>query len=136
MDVFLELLTPKAAPQPMASPPAPIYVDATVSHRLEAKDASAMLESALELVRAAGYRVTKARPKAVQERPTLNALGKPISPLFDPAYRMKYRTPHAPYGASTAAGNGALYQYKASMEVKHKANPAALQEVFARQGIN
>ena len=45
------------------------------------------LERALEIVRAAGYKVTQ--PRVMKERPTLNALGKPISPLYDPDYRIK-----------------------------------------------
>lgn len=51
----------------------------------------------------AGYKVTK--PKAQNRkalRPLLNAVGKPLSPLFDPSYRMKYKpsTAHLfkPYG--------------------------------------
>lgn len=48
----------------------------------------------------AGYRVTK--PKAKKERPTLNAIGKPYSPQFDPGYRVKHKTTTAhlfkPYG--------------------------------------
>jgi hypothetical protein len=50
------------------------------------------LEQALATVKAAGYRVSK--PKAAKATaPALNAVGKPYSPLFDPNYRMKYRTP-------------------------------------------
>jgi hypothetical protein len=49
------------------------------------------LEQALAAVKAAGYRVTKPKPKAA--KPKLNALGLPMNPNFDPNYRMKYRTP-------------------------------------------
>jgi hypothetical protein len=61
------------------------------------------LEDAIACLKANGYRVTK--PPAKKARPTLNALGKPISPQFDPNYRM--RTPltsisrlYAPSGRS------------------------------------
>lgn len=58
------------------------------------------LEQALSVVKAAGYRVSKPRPKA---KPTgFNAVGKPYSPQYDPRYRMKHKpsTAHLfkPYG--------------------------------------
>lgn len=62
MDVFLELLTPKAAPQPQAKEPTAIRVPAA-PRRADPKDTTAMLESALALVKAAGYRVTKPKEK-------------------------------------------------------------------------
>jgi hypothetical protein len=49
------------------------------------------LERALALVKAAGYRVTKPKPKATT--PALNAVGKPYGANYDPNYRMRYRTP-------------------------------------------
>jgi hypothetical protein len=49
------------------------------------------LNEAIAVVKAAGYRVSKAKAKAAA--PKLNALGLPMSPNFDPNYRMKYRTP-------------------------------------------
>ena len=60
------------------------------------------LTEALAAVKAAGYRVTKSRTRAT-DRPTLNCLGLPMSPQYDPNYRMKYRagsTAHLykPYG--------------------------------------
>jgi hypothetical protein len=47
------------------------------------------LNMAIAMVKSAGYRVTKSRPKTRRVRPALNALGKPLSPLFDPNYKMK-----------------------------------------------
>jgi len=48
------------------------------------------LFEAITIVKAAGYRVTKPKPKA--ERPKLNAIGKPFGANYDPNYRMRYRT--------------------------------------------
>jgi hypothetical protein len=49
-----------------------------------------LLDQALALVKAAGFRVTKPRqPKAT--RPALNAVGKPYSPQFDPKYKLKHK---------------------------------------------
>ena len=48
---------------------------------------------ATEYLVASGYKVTKPRAKAPAERPKLNALGLPISPLYDPKYKIKHRTP-------------------------------------------
>jgi hypothetical protein len=57
------------------------------------------IEAAIELLKANGYRVSKPRAKAM---PTLNAIGKPYSPQYDPNYRMRYRPSMAhlfkPYG--------------------------------------
>jgi hypothetical protein len=50
-----------------------------------------LLQEALATVKAAGYRVSIPRTKAT--KPTLNALGLPMSPQYDPNYRMKYKTP-------------------------------------------
>jgi hypothetical protein len=62
--------------------------------------ASYQLIEALQIVKAAGYRVSKRR-----QRPTavgLNAIGKPYGDNYDPNYRMKYRPSMAhlfrPYG--------------------------------------
>jgi hypothetical protein len=49
------------------------------------------LEQALAVVKAAGFRVSKPRPRAKHSK--LNAIGKPYSPQYDPNYRMKYKTP-------------------------------------------
>lgn len=47
----------------------------------------------IERLRAAGYKVTKPKaPKAKAEQPTLNAVGKPYSPLFNPNYKVKHKT--------------------------------------------
>jgi hypothetical protein len=59
------------------------------------------LETALTIVQAAGYRVSKPHaPKA--KAPALNAIGKPYSPQYDPRYRVKHKTGTAhlfkPYG--------------------------------------
>jgi hypothetical protein len=48
------------------------------------------LSEALTIVKAAGYRVTKPKPKP--KRRMLNAIGKPYGTNYDPNYRMKYRT--------------------------------------------
>jgi hypothetical protein len=59
------------------------------------------IADAITLLQSNGYRVIKARtPKCA---PTLNAVGKPFNPSYDPNYRMKYRagsTAHLfkPYG--------------------------------------
>jgi len=60
------------------------------------------ITEALAVVKAAGYRVTKPKPRTM--RPTRNAVGRPFSPSYDPNYRMKYRagsTAHLylPYGS-------------------------------------
>lgn len=59
------------------------------------------LEQALTIVKAAGYRVSRPRPKVAEFG--LNAIGKPYNANYDPAYRL--RTPltsikrlYAPYG--------------------------------------
>ena len=45
------------------------------------------IQQAITLLRESGYRVTKVTPrKAV---PTLNAVGRPFSPLYDPKYKIK-----------------------------------------------
>ena len=65
------------------------------------------LETALTIVKAAGYRVSK--PRAVRTGPSglarplgLNAIGKPFSPSYDPSYRIKHKATTAhlfkPYG--------------------------------------
>ncbi len=50
------------------------------------------LAEALEIVKAAGYKVTTLKAKTVGA-PTLNCLGLPMSASYDPNYKMKYRTP-------------------------------------------
>jgi hypothetical protein len=103
-----------------------------------AKDPAAMLASALELVKAAGYRVNKPRAVKATTPNGLNAIGKPYSEHFDPAYRMKYKTSRrvACAGTSTAAGSQARTAYRAAMERKHAGNPAVFAEVCARQGVS
>jgi hypothetical protein len=102
-----------------------------------AKDPAAMLSSALELVKAAGYRVTMPRAPKTTARSGLNAIGRPYSEHFDPAYRMKYKAPRriACGGTSTAAGSQARSIYRAAMERKHAGNPAVFADVCARQGV-
>lgn len=52
-----------------------------------------LIDEALAVVKAAGYRVTKPRAKLNGHAFGLNAIGKPYSPQYDPKYRMKYHTP-------------------------------------------
>jgi hypothetical protein len=61
------------------------------------------IEQALAVLKENGYRVSKPKPKPISQ--TINAVGKPFSPSYDPNYRMKYRagsTAHlfVPYGKS------------------------------------
>jgi hypothetical protein len=60
----------------------------TSTHALVDHDPAAMLQSAVALVKAAGYRVSKPRQR-VQETPKLNCLGLPMSPLYDPNWKRK-----------------------------------------------
>ncbi len=46
------------------------------------------LNEAIAMCEANGYRVSKSRARTT-ERPRLNALGLPISPLFDPKWKRK-----------------------------------------------
>ena len=59
------------------------------------------IDQAIALLKAEGFRVSKPRAKATA-KPLLNAVGKPLSPLYDPNYRMKHKTSTAhlfkPYG--------------------------------------
>ena len=55
----------------------------------EPADERTSLETALAVVKAAGYRISKPRTKAKSKRPALNALGLPMSPQYDPNYRLK-----------------------------------------------
>ena len=59
------------------------------------------IEQAIAMLKAEGFRVSKPRAKA--DRPLLNAVGKPFSPLYDPNYRVKHKTGTAhlfkPYGS-------------------------------------
>jgi len=59
------------------------------------------IDQAIALLKAEGFRVSKPKAKA-PAKPMLNAVGKPMSPLFDPNYRIKYKTSTAhlfkPYG--------------------------------------
>ncbi len=49
---------------------------------------------AIEYLVASGYKITKPRAATAKiEAPKLNALGKPLSPLFDPKYKVRHRTP-------------------------------------------
>lgn len=66
------------------------------------------LQEALTIVKAAGYKVTApraAKQKMVDQRRATgcNALGLPLSPLYDPNYKVKNKPPSiarlfAPYG--------------------------------------
>lgn len=47
------------------------------------------LMQAIGLLKANGYRVSK--PKAKDAAPRLNALGLPMSPSFDPHYRLRHK---------------------------------------------
>jgi len=49
------------------------------------------IEQAIALLKAEGFRVSKPRAKA-PALPMLNAVGKPLSPLYDPNYRIKHKT--------------------------------------------
>ena len=61
------------------------------------------LEQALACVRAAGYRVSKAKEKKLILG--LNAVGKPYSPQYDPNYRMKYRPRRYPFTPGSVGGS-------------------------------
>jgi hypothetical protein len=61
--------------------------------------------TAIKLLQAYGYRVSKPRAKKIVNgqpvfdalfQPTLNAVGKPISPSFDPNYRPTHKPPRLP----------------------------------------
>lgn len=93
------------------------------------------LEQALAIVRGAGYRVNKPKERAASTRPEVNALGLPISPLYDPKYRMKYKTPIAPYAVSTAGRHDARREYIACMERKHAEQPHLLKEALERNQV-
>ena len=57
---------------------------------------NAIEQEAIARLIAAGYRVTKPKPKkAKPETPKLNAVGKPFSSSYDPDYRMKYKPSRA-----------------------------------------
>jgi hypothetical protein len=107
------------------------------SHEMVTHDPTRMLASAIELVKAAGYRVSKPRATKTTAPNGLNAIGRPYSEHFDPAYRMKYKTSRrvACAGSSTAAGSNARAVYRAAMERKHAGNPAVFADVCARQGV-
>lgn len=63
------------------------------------------LQQALEIVRAAGYRVASPRVKNPVRVALLNAIGKPFAPQYDPNYRMKYKPrKYAPGGGEVGAG--------------------------------
>lgn len=62
-------------------------------------------EAIVNLLQQAGYKVAKPSTRAAKAYatvPTLNAVGKPYSPLFDPRYKVKHKTTTAhlfkPYG--------------------------------------
>jgi len=62
------------------------------------------IQDAIACLEANGYRVT-ARKTAKPVKPLgLNAIGKPYSALYDPRYRMKYRTPRYPQRAQSVDG--------------------------------
>lgn len=51
------------------------------------------LNEALAVVKAAGFNVSKPRAKKKRAPPTLNALGLSMSPLYDPNYKIKHKSP-------------------------------------------
>jgi hypothetical protein len=57
-------------------------------------------ERALTIIKAAGYRVSKLRAKTKHAqsngKPTLNALGKPLSASYDPNYQLTHKPPRLP----------------------------------------
>ncbi len=59
------------------------------------------LVHALEMVKAAGYKISSPRAAKAKTAPALNCLGLPMSPSFDPNYRMKYRTPPIKHGGQS-----------------------------------
>jgi hypothetical protein len=63
-----------------------------------------LLEQALAIVTAAGFRVRKPKRRPKGSRTALNAIGQPYSPQFDPKYRIRHepRTGHLffPYSAN------------------------------------
>jgi hypothetical protein len=65
-----------------------------------------LLDQALAIVKAAGFRVTKPKQSKVTRR-ALNAIGKPYSPQYDPKYKIKHKPSLGasvfPYGDSTNA---------------------------------
>lgn len=93
------------------------------------------IETAIQVLTAAGYRVTKPRaPRAKQ--PRLNAVGKPYSPLYDPKYRVKYKTPRTAYGQSTAArGRVAGHQYRECIATRYPTDHELVKEICRRQGV-
>lgn len=87
------------------------------------------LQQAISVVKAAGYKVSAPRAKAKATRPALNAIGRPFSPLYDPHYRMKYKTPKAPQFIGTAGRSGAWDVYYAQLaqtprHIAAQSNPA------------
>lgn len=65
------------------------------------------IQDAITFLQTNGYRVSKPKAKATPV-PTLNAVGRPFSPSYDPNYHMKYRagsTAHLfkPYGPAVQA---------------------------------
>ena len=47
------------------------------------------IEGAIALLNAAGHKVSKPRAPKITERPALNCLGLPMSPLYDPKWKRK-----------------------------------------------
>lgn len=101
-----------------------------MSNRLESKDSSMMLESALALVKAAGYRVSKPRAPRDIAPLGLNAVGKPYSSQYNPNYRMKYKprryAPSGNSGASIGPGISAAQWLRMCCEAQtewNKRNP-------------
>lgn len=93
------------------------------------------LESALAIVRAAGFKVTKAKAAKVTERPAFNCLGKPMSALYDPNYKMRNKATRAPYAVSSAGLGIARGMFKQAIEAKHNGNAALIADILLRNGV-
>jgi hypothetical protein len=62
-------------------------------------------QQAMDILKDAGYRVTKARaPKAKATVPKLNAIGKPYSASYDPRYKIKHKVTPAYVGPRQSIG--------------------------------
>jgi len=74
-------------------------------------------QQALDILKEAGYRITKARaPKAKAETPKLNAVGKPYSRNYDPNYKMKHKVSN---GLKRASHIVPEWDYLQVMRAKH-----------------
>lgn len=55
---------------------------------MEAHQAIAVRDRSIQFLKTLGYRVSMPKPKK-QERPLLNAVGKPFGANYDPKYKIK-----------------------------------------------